>query len=489
MRDAIARMRASGAAALAQRTAFLGLLAYAFALPDFRSSIDSYPAVSAPWVLAPLSALFLVGLVDVRRVRSAALPELAALAALAASLGLWGVCEPLAMGVLYAAMAYLALCMARIARRPASPTTHAADVDLGCAARTRAPAPPAGPTSPARPRPSLPTPWLAAGIVALVALHALWTLGAQVNTDVGYASVRGALQLVHGHAVYGAESSLLANLGYDPHYDTYGPVTYEAYVPFALLASSTTAARVAALFFDLLTALALLALGRRLRDARLGVLLAYAWLAFPLTLYASALATNDALVAVALTGTLLAAASPAWRGAMAALAALTKLSPLVLLPALVDRRARAATVFAAWLALVAALSLAPALAHSSLATFVQRTLGFQLSRAPGYSIWRLAERELGAGSAAFAAVQAAHGLLAALVGAGALLAARWRRRGDTVGLAAVCATLLLGLQACAGYFSFTYLVWVAPLALTALLAGGVGQETTVSPLGRAVSTS
>jgi len=47
--------------------------------------------------------------------------------------------------------------------------------------------------------------------------------------DVGYAGVIGADKLIHGHLLYGLWPS-------DNAYgDTYGPVTYFAYVPFRLI--------------------------------------------------------------------------------------------------------------------------------------------------------------------------------------------------------------------------------------------------------------
>ena len=61
-------------------------------------------------------------------------------------------------------------------------------------------------------------------------------------------------------------------------------------------------------------------------------MLAYAWAAYPFTLYASSTNSNDALVALLLVATLLVAGRPAARGAMAALAGLTKFAPLALAP-------------------------------------------------------------------------------------------------------------------------------------------------------------
>ena len=51
-------------------------------------------------------------------------------------------------------------------------------------------------------------------------------------------------------------------------------------------------------------------LGRRIRGPSLGIVLAYAWAAFPFTLYASSTNSNDALVALLLVVTLLVAGRP-----------------------------------------------------------------------------------------------------------------------------------------------------------------------------------
>jgi hypothetical protein len=140
----------------------------------------------------------------------------------------------------------------------------------------RRPVASSGPTEPAFGRR-----WLIAGIVVLGGVHLAWTLDSPVGADIGHASVLGASRLLHGRALYGADRAQLASLGYDPHYDTDGPANYEAYVPFAPIASSGTAARLAAAFFDFLSAGLLFLLGLRVRGPTAGVLLAYAWLGSP----------------------------------------------------------------------------------------------------------------------------------------------------------------------------------------------------------------
>ena len=71
------------------------------------------------------------------------------------------------------------------------------------------------------------------------------------------------------------------------HGDTYGPVNYEAYVPFEQIFGwsgtwdDLPAAHAAAIFFDLLAVALLFLLGRRMRGPTLGIALAYAWVVLP----------------------------------------------------------------------------------------------------------------------------------------------------------------------------------------------------------------
>jgi hypothetical protein len=484
------------AASTARRLSYIALLIAAPLLPQFGASYFTYPVVSHSWVYLAFCGLFLLPLLDLRRLRRMLHLDLLALLAFGVGLKYWYMSASLSLLCVYAPLAYLCVRMVLIAR-------------VGRSSGSELPLAPV--------RSWLPTSWLLAGVVILVAVHINWTIGAQVGTDVGPASVQGALKLVHGQRVYGADRASTTKLGYDPHYDTYGPVVYESYIPFASVAGASTAARLATLFFDLLTAVLLFALGRLLRGPTVGVVLAYCWLAFPLTLYAGGLAANDSLVAAALVGTLLAARSPARRGAMAALAAWTKLSPLALVPVVIchmpPARARRTALLtgAAAFVLTSLLVLAPVLINSNASTFVTRTFGFQLSRSPAFSIWeRLNAESLIAAAWVKPASQVAHGLLIALTAGFALILVRVPRRQDVVGLAAACAAILTAMQICQGYYSFTYILWFAPLVLVALIldahpstpsssainatdlrgdAREERQETTVSALGRRVSTS
>jgi hypothetical protein len=444
-------------------------------------------------VFLPFCGLFLLPLVDIHKLRRMFHLDLLVLLSFGVALGFWRKSNSLSLLFIYAPLAYLCVRMLILAR-------------VGKTEATR--------TSVTSPRPWLSGSWLLAGIVVLLAVHVSWTIGGRTSTDVGPASVQGALELAHGQPVYGLSRAKSADPGYDPHDDAYGPALYELYIPFASVAGSITAARLAALFFDLLTAALLFVLGRRVRGPTIGMTLAYAWLAFPLTFYAGGLADNDSVVAATLVATLLAARSPARRGIMAAVTAWTKLSPLALIPVLIGHappargRRRAIFAFAATFLLASAAIFVPTLIHSSASTFLTRTFGYQLSRPPGFSIWERLNVGGYAGAAWIKpASQVAHGLIVAVAGTFAVALLWTPKRQDLVGLAGASAAMLIAVQFCDGYYSLTYTLWFAPLVLVALIFNrdehaaaqpsvdshsddaGRRQEMTVSALGRLVSTS
>ena len=153
-------------------------------------------------------------------------------------------------------------------------------------------------------RPSTPTAWLAIGGAFLLGFRIALNIADSGVIDVGYAGVIGADHLVHGQAIWN-------NFPSDNVFgDTYGPFNYYAYVPFELVFpwsghwDDLPAAHAAAIAFDLATVGGLFAVGRRLRPGpagtRLGVVLGFAWAAYPFTDYALQSNSNDALVAALL---------------------------------------------------------------------------------------------------------------------------------------------------------------------------------------------
>ena len=112
--------------------------------------------------------------------------------------------------------------------------------------RARAPRPP-GPL-----RLLVPAPWLALAVVFLIGFRIALNVTDSNVIDVGYAGVIGAQRITDGGPLYGNYPSD------NEHGDTYGPVNYEAYVPFQQIFGwrdrwdDLPAAHGAAIFFDLL---------------------------------------------------------------------------------------------------------------------------------------------------------------------------------------------------------------------------------------------
>jgi hypothetical protein len=238
------------------------------------------------------------------------------------------------------------------------------------------------------------------------------------------------------------------------------------------------AARAAALGFELLTALALFALGRRLRPgdegSTLGIALAYAWLAYPFTMYTLGSSFNDGLVALLVVCCLLVASSAPARGAVSALAGLTKFGPLILAPLFAaghgDRRPRQLALFAVAFLLAAAVVTIPLLPDGGFRELYDRSLGYQASRGSPFSVWGQAP--------SLHSLQTVAKVVAIALAAAFFFVPRTR---TTAQLAALGAALLIAVQVTANHWFYPYAVWFAPLILIALFA----QERQPDPAVRA----
>jgi Glycosyltransferase family 87 len=333
--------------------------------------------------------------------------------------------------------------------------------------------------------PLLPRQWLVAGIAALVALHAGWLIADGKVIDVGLAGVVGAERITDGEELYSEDFSEGLPSSGDVRGDTYGPVNYLAHVPFEQAFpwsgrwDDVPAARAAALGFDLLTALALFALGTRLRRREgspseegrtLGLALAFAWLAYPFTLYTLGSSFNDSLVALLVVCCLLVVSSPPARGALAALGGLTKFGPLALAPLFAagtgDRRPRPLLIFGIAFAAVAALVTVPLLPDGGFRELYDRSLGYQASRGSPFSVWGQAP------SLDF--LQTVTKVLAAGLAVALFFVPRNR---SPVQLAALAAATLIAIQVASSHWFYPYAVWFAPLVLIAVFAAERGPET------------
>ncbi len=315
--------------------------------------------------------------------------------------------------------------------------------------------------------------WLAVGVVFLLGFRIALNVTDSNVIDVGYAGVIGAHRIVEGESLYGHYPSD------NEHGDTYGPVNYEAYVPFERIFGwsgiwdDLPAAHAASIVFDLLAVALLAALGLRVRGPTLAAALAYAWVSYPFTLYALESNSNDMLVAVFVLAALLFAASPPARGLFASLAGLTKFAPLALAPLLathglrelpVRRRPLALALFVVAFAATAAVVAIPGLAHDTLREIYERTLVYQANRGSPFSLWGL-----------YGESSTLHGLLPVIEGDAvglALLLAVVPRAPGVPALAAACAAVMIALQLGVEHWFYLYIPWFFAPVMVALL--GVG---------------
>jgi hypothetical protein len=308
---------------------------------------------------------------------------------------------------------------------------------------------------------------LAVAVVGLVGFRVALNMVDSNVVDVGYSGVIGANRIVHGQALYGNNFPADNQQG-----DTYGPVNYLVYVPFERIWpwggtwNDLPAAHAAAIAFDLLTLLGLFLLGRRLRAGprgqELGVILAYAWVAYPYTLFALESNTNDTLVAMFGVYALLAIASPLGRGVLTGLAGAAKFVSLALGPLFArgtGKLLRRGTLEAG-LAIVAVVVVAfvPFLGPGVKEVW-HRTLGYQITRPSPFSVWGQTP-----------SLDWLHTVVKVIAVGLAVIVAFVPRRRDPVRVAALGAAILVAFQLAAGHWFYLYIVWFAPFALVTLFA-------------------
>jgi hypothetical protein len=330
---------------------------------------------------------------------------------------------------------------------------------------------------PRRPRgrlvPYAPARLLVVGLVLLAGARIALNVTTPRTFDISYSSVVGADRVWHKEQLYVDDKG---------HLDTYGPLMYIAYVPCEVVLpwhgnwDGLPAAHAAAIVFDVLTLIGLVLLGRRLRAGpegrRLGLALAWAWAAFPFTLFGLMESTNDGFVAMLLVYMLVVFFSPAGRGAVLGAAAAAKFFPGALITVVaagagkLDRRRLA--ISAAACAGIFGFAIWAYLPDGGLREVWNCTLGYQLSRDPDFSLW---------------AVYTGIGwtkTVAEVLGVGlALLLAVYPRRRSLVQASALAATVTIAFQLPTGHWWFFYIVWFLPLVLVALFASYL---TEASPL-------
>jgi hypothetical protein len=314
--------------------------------------------------------------------------------------------------------------------------------------------------------PRIPLRWVAIAVVALAVGRIVLNIVDSHVIDIGVAGVVGADHVTHGQELYaGNFAPGLAIRG-----DVYGPFNYLAYVPFELIFpwhgqwGDVPAAHAAAITFDLLTAIGLWVLGRRLRPGvagrSLGVGLAFAWLAYPFTLYTMNANANDSLIAMLLVGAMLVLTSAPARGVMVALASAAKFGPAALAPLFAtgmgERRWRSTLVFAVVFVAVGAALVIPFLPPGGVREFYDHTLGYQAARSSPFSVWGQAP------SLHF--LESVERVGAALLAVGVAL---WPRQKNAAQVAALAAAVVIAVQLGATHWFYFYVVWFLPLALAA----------------------
>jgi hypothetical protein len=397
--------------------------------------------LNAPYVFLPLCAIFLLGLVDWRRLRRIANLDLLVLLGFGVSNFFFNRAEiGVSVPLQYVPLAYL----------------FARALWIGMRGRS------------APLRPVWPAAWLLVAALFLVGLRVGLDVADSGVIDVGYASEVGASRIAHGEPVY-------ANFPEDVSQgDTYGPVNYYAYVPFERIWpwsgtwNDLPAAHAAAVFFDLATFALLILLARRIRPGpfggKLGATLAFAWAAYPYTGYALLSNSNDTLVAMLLVATLAVLARPAARGVMSALATFAKFAPVVLVPMLATYGPKRRRYLLAFALTTIAVMLWPAI-DPGLDTFWDRTIAYQAGRDSPFSIW--------------GQLPALEPLRIALMAAVAVLALPFAFRPKEKKLfqvAALSAALLIGVQLTMHHWFYLYIVWFYPMLLVAIAVGSTPSE-------------
>jgi hypothetical protein len=331
--------------------------------------------------------------------------------------------------------------------------------------------------------------------------------------DVGYAGVVGAQRIASGQSPYGhfpVEDSrkpcgpadrggeirdrIQANGRCEsaiPQGDTYGPVAYLTYLPGYWLFGwsgkwdSLPASHFTAIAFDLLCLLGLGLVGRRFGGNRLGVTLAFAWVAYPFTQYVSNSNTNDSIMPAFLIWGFWLCTSPWARGLFAAFAGWAKFAALIVAPLWATypefrRSRRTALWFAAGFALATAASfsillLEPSPLHA-VQEFWRRTVPTQVNRHSPFSLWDW--RQYHAGLPDLAWLQK---VLEVLLAAGAAAAAFLPRRKSPLQLAALTGALLIGFELVLTHWFYLYLPWFfAFVAYAVLAAEPRGAEATAA---------
>jgi hypothetical protein len=401
--------------------------------------------LNAPYVFLPLCAIFLLGLVDWRRLRRVANLDLVVLLAFGVSHFFFNRAEiGVSVPLVYPVLTYL------LAR----------SLWIGLRGRGEGL------------RPVWPVMWMVVAALFLMGFRVGLNVADSGAIDVGYAGVVGADRIAHGEPIYDNFPDDISSG------DTYGPVDYLAYVPFERIWpwsgswDDLPAAHAASVLFDVATFALLLLLGIRIRPGpegqRLAATLAFGWAAYPYTAYVLESNSNDTLVAALLLATLLLAARPLARGATLAAATWAKFvaAPLAPMYLTYERRLRPALLYVLGFVLVTVAVLTWPAIDPGLKTFYDRTIATQAGRSSPFSIWGQAS-----------SLEPIRIALLIATGALSITFAFIPKRKNLIQLASLSAALLLLLQLTLHHWFYLYIVWWFPLLLVALAALEKGPDT------------
>jgi hypothetical protein len=420
---------------------------------------------NAPYVLWPMCALFLAGLIDWRRPLSVRTLDLAVVLSFVGSLYAFNRGDVFwSTPLIYPPMVYLVVRMVWIGWRRTPRAFHIGDRHL----------------------------LLMIGLVFALMGFRLGLNNQDSNViDVGYAGVAGASRLMDGVLPYGHMPNRDGHACHGRYFngdpvgyiqtdgrcespiesgDTYGPTVYVAYVPavaamgWSGIWDRLPAAHVAASAFDILAVIGLFVAGWRLGSRRLGVALAFAWAANPFTLYSLNMNSNDALVGALVAWTLALLSFPAARGALLAAAGLTKFAPLAMVPLFASLRSRFATFAGFTIAALLLLAML-ALDANGASLLWHRTIDYQLGRVTPMSIWTLGLYHPG-----WWDLRLLQHVVQLVVVLGAVaLGVFPRHRKDAAAVAAFAGAVVIAVQIGASYWFYPYVCWWLPAVMIAVL--------------------
>jgi hypothetical protein len=272
--------------------------------------------------------------------------------------------------------------------------------------------------------------------------------------------------------------------------DTYGPVSYLAYVPgfvamgYDYVWDDLPAAHFTSLLWDGLALLGMGLLGFRFGGLRLGATLAFAWAAYPFTQYVSSSNTNDTIMPALLVWGLVFVTSAPARGLFVGLAAWTKFAAFLLFPLWASypkatRWPRGQLLFLGGFLLATAIGfwillLEPDPVHAA-RVFWDRTFGWQLSRPSPFSIWNWDEYP---GYPDLSVVQT---VLKTLLVIAAVALAFVPRTRNVVQLAALSGALLIGFELVLTHWFYLYIPWFFPFVALAVLMPAAGRVALTEP--------